>query len=135
MIRFQLIRHCVSSYDSSLSDESFLTLSNHLRFGLSLLLFHHTSITITLLPTHSSYLLDTLLIHFKLLSCTFFGYISHLRYPYNYFIPYSVQLGNSAHPSKHPHSFLQHFVISSLLMYIGFARVLVPSYIFCTIIT
>ena len=28
-----------------------------------------------------------------------FWYFSHLRYPSNYFIPYSVQLGNSAHPS------------------------------------
>ena len=39
-----------SSYpnDSSLSDKSFLMLSNHLRFGLPLLLFPGNSITITL---------------------------------------------------------------------------------------
>ena len=63
--------YCVSSPDSSLSDKSFLMLSNHLRFGLPLLLFHSTSITITLLPTHSSCLLNTCPYHFKLLSCTF----------------------------------------------------------------
>ena len=50
----KLIRHCVSSPDSSLPDKWFLILSIHLRVGLSLLLFHGTSITITLLPTHSS---------------------------------------------------------------------------------
>ena len=44
-------------------------LSNHLRFGLPLLLFPGTSIT--LLPTYSSSLLDTCPYHFNLLSCTF----------------------------------------------------------------
>ena len=78
MRRFQLIRHCVSSPGSSLS-MSFLMLSNHLRFGLPLLLFQGTSITITLLPTHSSSpLLNTCPYHFKLglISCTFLD-ISH----------------------------------------------------------
>ena len=72
VIRFQLIRHCVSSPDSSLSDKSFLMLSNHLRFGLPLLLVHGTSITIILLPTHPSSLLNTCPYHFKLRSCTFY---------------------------------------------------------------
>ena len=75
MRRFQLIRHCGSSPDSSLSDKSFLMLSNHLRVGLPLLLFNGTSIgiyiTITLLPTHYSSLLNTCPYHFKLFSCTF----------------------------------------------------------------
>ena len=71
MIRFQLIRHCVSSLYSSLSDKLFLVLSNHLCFGLPLLLFHGTSITITLLPTHSSSIPNTCPYQFKLRSCTF----------------------------------------------------------------
>ena len=70
MRRFQFIRHCVSSTDSSLSDKSSLVLSNHFRFGLPLLLFHVTSVTITLLPTHSSSLLNTCPYHCKLLSYT-----------------------------------------------------------------
>ena len=46
-------------------------LSNHLRFGLPLLFSPGTSttITITLLPTYSSSLLNTY--HFNILSCTF----------------------------------------------------------------
>ena len=47
-----------SSPDSYVSGKSFLMLSNHLRFG-PLLLFPGTSITITLLPTYSSSLLNT----------------------------------------------------------------------------
>ena len=70
MRRFQLIRHCVSSPDSYVSDKSFLMLSNHLRFGLPLLLFHGTSITITLSPSHYYVLLNGPY-HFKLRSCTF----------------------------------------------------------------
>ena len=46
-------------------------LSNHLRFGLPLLLFPGTSIPITLFPTYSSSLLETCPYHFNLLSCTF----------------------------------------------------------------
>ena len=67
MRRLHLTRSCASSPDSSLSDKSFLMLSNHLRFGLPLLLFPGTSITITLLPTYSSSLLNTCPYH----SCTF----------------------------------------------------------------
>ena len=44
-----LARSCASSLDNSLSDKSFLILSNHLRFGLPLLLFPGTSIAITLI--------------------------------------------------------------------------------------
>ena len=54
MRRLHLARSCVSSLDNSLSDKSFLMLSNHLRFGLPLLLFPGTSIAITHLPTYSS---------------------------------------------------------------------------------
>ena len=47
---------------SSLSDRSFLTLSNHLRFGVPLVLFPpDTSITIIILPTYCSSLLNTTL--------------------------------------------------------------------------
>ena len=60
---------CFSIYPGSLSDKSFLMLSKHLRFGLPLLLFPGTSITITLLPTFS--LLDTCPCHFNLPSYTF----------------------------------------------------------------
>ena len=66
-----LARSCASSPDSPVSDKSFLMLSNHLRFGLPLLLFPGTSIAITLLPTYSSSLLNTCPYHFNLLSCTF----------------------------------------------------------------
>ena len=61
-------RSCVSSPDSSLSDKSFLMLSNQLRFGLPLILF---LITITLLPMYSSPHLEKCPCHFNLLSCTF----------------------------------------------------------------
>ena len=54
-------------------------------------------------PSHSiscpQILLNTCPYHFYLLSCTF----SHLLCPCNYFIPYSVQLGDPTHPSQHPH--------------------------------
>ena len=71
MRRLHLARSCVSSLDNSLSDKSFLMLSNHLRFGIPLLLFPGTSIAITLLPTYSSALLSTCPYHVNLLSCTF----------------------------------------------------------------
>ena len=76
MRRFQLIRHCVSSNDSSLTDKWFLMLSNHLRFELPLLLFHGTSINITHLPTHPSSHLNTCPYHFKLYFPAFFWDIS-----------------------------------------------------------
>ena len=68
-----LTRSCASSPDNnySLSDKSFFVLWNHLRFGLPLLLFPGTFITITLLPTYSSSRLNTCPCHFNLLSCTF----------------------------------------------------------------
>ena len=69
--RLHLGRSCASSSDNPLSDKSFLVLSNHLRFGLPLLLFPGTSIPITLFPTYSSSLLKTCPYHFNLLSCTF----------------------------------------------------------------
>ena len=70
MRHLNLIRSCASSPDNSLSDKSFLMLSNHLRlFSLPLLFSPATSIT--LLPTYSSSLLNTCPYHFNLLSCTF----------------------------------------------------------------
>ena len=60
----------VLPWQFSLSDKSFLMMSNHLRFGL--LLLPGTSIVITLLPTYSSSLLNTCPYHFNLLCCTFF---------------------------------------------------------------
>ena len=71
MFRMRLLHltwSCASSPDSSLSDKSFLTLSNHLCFGLPLLLFPGT---ITLLPTYSYSLLNTCPYRFNLLFCTF----------------------------------------------------------------
>ena len=64
----QLTRSCSSSPDSSLSGKSFMMLSNHLRFGLPLLLFPGTSITITPLPTYYPALLNTRPYHFNLLT-------------------------------------------------------------------
>ena len=69
--RLNIARPCASSPANSLSDKSILKLSNHLRFGLPLLLFTGTSIAITLLPTYSSSLLNTCPYHFNLHSCTF----------------------------------------------------------------
>ena len=70
MRRLHLAGSCASSLDNSLSNKSFLMLSNHLRFGLPLLLFPGTSIAITLLPTYSYSLLNTCPYHFNLLSCS-----------------------------------------------------------------
>ena len=69
--RLHLARSCSSSPDNSLSDKSFLILSNHLHFGLPLLLFLGTSIPITLFPTYLSTLLNTCPYHFNPLYCTF----------------------------------------------------------------
>ena len=66
MRRLHLGRSCASSSDNPLSDKSFLMLSNHLRFGLPLLLF-----PITVFPMYSSSLLETCPYHFNLLSWTF----------------------------------------------------------------
>ena len=67
--RIHLTWSCASSPDNPLSDKPFLMLSNHLRFGLPILLFPSTSIAITLLPTYSSSHLN--IYHFNLLPCTF----------------------------------------------------------------
>ena len=67
MRRLHLTRSCTSSLDNSLSDKSFLMLSNHH------LLFPGPFTTITLFPTQPYYysLLNTCSCHFNLLSCTF----------------------------------------------------------------
>ena len=60
--RLHLARSCASSPDNSLSDKSFLMLSNHLRFGLPHLQPHH----------YLAYVyVKTCPYHFHLLSCTF----------------------------------------------------------------
>ena len=74
--RLHLGRSCASSLDNSLSHKSFLMLSNHSHFGLPLLLFPGTSIPVTLLPTHSSFLLNTCPYHSNLFSRIFLD-ISH----------------------------------------------------------
>ena len=66
-----LTQSCASSPDNSLSDKSFLMLSNHLRYRRPLLLAPGTSITITLLPTYSYSLPNTCSYDFNLLSHTF----------------------------------------------------------------
>ena len=71
MRHLHLSQSCASYPDNSPSDKSFWMLSNHLCFGLPLLLFPGTSIAITLLPTYLSSLLNTCPYHFKLLSSTF----------------------------------------------------------------
>ena len=76
MRRTHLTRYCASYPGNSLSDKSFLMLSNHFRFDLTVLLFPGNPITTTLLPTYSSSLLNTCLHHFNLFSCTFLD-ISH----------------------------------------------------------
>ena len=48
MRHLHLARYCASAPDNSLSDKSFLMLSNHLRFGLPLFIFPGPSI-----PNHS----------------------------------------------------------------------------------
>ena len=55
MRRLHLTQSWASSLDSSLSDKSFLMLSNHLRFGLHRFISPGTSIITTLLPTYNSY--------------------------------------------------------------------------------
>ena len=67
--RLHLGWSCASSLDNYLSHKSFLMLSNHSHFCLHLILF--PGIPITLVPTHSSSLLNTCPYHFNLLSCTF----------------------------------------------------------------
>ena len=107
--RLHLGRSCASSPENSLSDKSFLMLSNHLHFGLPLLLFPGTFIPITLLPTYSSSLLKTW-IRLQPTLLRFLGNFSHFRRPSNSFIPNSVHLGDSTHPTTsfppHPTSSL-----------------------------
>ena len=57
-------------------------------------LYHHHSLAHTFFFFYSQYMsipIQTTFLYFL-------GYLSHLRYPSNSFIPYSVHLGNSAHP-------------------------------------
>ena len=62
----------ISSLNSPFSLTSAPTLSNHLQFGLPLLIFPCTSVPIALLHTQSSYLLITRPYHLNFLSWTFF---------------------------------------------------------------
>ena len=74
MRRLHGTRSCASSSDNSLSDKSCLVLSNHLRFGLPLLLFRGTVLVFS-----SQYMRISL--HPTFLH--FLGYFSHLRCPSN----------------------------------------------------
>ena len=131
MIHFQLIRHCVSSPWQFSRQQVVPDVIQPLALrtsspSLPRHLYHHHYIAHTFFFS-SQYMtipLQTTFMH--LLDRAFF---SHLRYPSNSFIHYSVQLGNSAHP------FPPFIVISSLPMYIGFCPGSPPSYISCTIIT
>ena len=103
MRRLHLARSCASSPDNSLSDKSFLMLSNHLLFGLPLLLFLGASIPITLFNYVFVFSSQYMPISLQPTFLHFLGYFSHLRCPSNSFIPNSVQLSDSTHPSEHPH--------------------------------
>ena len=93
-------RFGISSPDSHFSVP--FTLSIHLCFGLPFLLFPSTSILIIFVTTYSSSLLMTCPYHFNLLwNPDFLGYFSHFCCPP--FIPYSVHLFNTTHPSQHRH--------------------------------
>ena len=87
---------CASPLDNSLSDKSFLMLSNHLRIGLLLLLFpgmhlhhHHALFCPHILLLLFIYLFIYLFIllnytcpyHFNLTLLYFLVYFSHLRWP------------------------------------------------------
>ena len=80
MGRLHLTRSCTSSTDNSLSDKSFLMLSNHIRFGFPLLLVPGSSVIIKLLPTYSSHTTQT---YFPALSwiCLSFLILSSLVTP------------------------------------------------------
>ena len=65
--------------DSFLSDKSFLMLSNHLRFGLPLLLFPGTSITITLFQTFCEYLMSVIHVHSKMVKINYVITINELN--------------------------------------------------------
>ncbi len=72
-----LTRSCASSPDNSLFEKSFLMLSNHLLFGLPLLLFSCTSVTITrlsillLFSTHAHNTSTYTFLHFLDILSTF----------------------------------------------------------------
>ena len=76
---FQLFRG--SSPENYLPDTSFLMLSNKLSVSITLLPFSSTSITITILPTCVSSLLNICPYQFNLLSCTFLYIYSTLVVP------------------------------------------------------
>ena len=46
----------------------------------------------------------------------FLGHFSHLRCPSNYFIPYSIQVGDSTHPSEHSNFCHIQYPTSSLVL-------------------
>ena len=86
-----LTRSFAFSPDNSLSDKSFLMLSNHVRFGLPLLLFLGTSSTTTLayiFVFSSQYMSIPLQVRPSFLPCLW--YFSHFCCPSNSFIPNSV---------------------------------------------
>ena len=54
-------------------------------------------------PAYYSSLLNTCPYHFNLYFPALFGYFVDFRCPSNSFIPNAVHLGDSTHPSYHPH--------------------------------
>ncbi len=72
-------------------------------------LYHHHSLAYV-------WILLLFSIHAHTTSTYFLGYFSHFCCPSNSFIPYSVQLGDSTHPSQHPnfHHIQLLLVVSSL---------------------
>ena len=75
MSRLRLTPSCASSPDNSLSDKSSMMLSNHLRFGLRLLLFHHHH---PLSCTHIFLLFSIICLPLRPTFQQFLGCFSHL---------------------------------------------------------
>ena len=94
-------------------------LSSHSHFGLPLLLFPGTSIPITLLPMHSSSLLNTYAYHFNLLSCNFLDISPTFVVPLILSFLILCQLGESTHPSYHPNF---HHIQLILLCFLHYPR-------------
>ena len=90
-----LTRSCASSPDSYISDKSFLVLSYHTRFHLSLLLFPGNAIIITCLSTHYS-LLNACPYHFNLLFCTFLLFLPYSLYLYLFHSSFAPATGTNA---------------------------------------
>ena len=94
------------------SVKSCLALSIHLRFVLPIIIVIATFTAITAFPTNpSSYLVRKLQYTFL----NYVGYFYNFRCPSDYFVPYSDQLFDSTHSSKHPtFRHIQYFILRYL---------------------